>query len=46
MTKKMCRTIGSSRNIVVVGANSERVSLFTLFAKDALAYGTDITFRD
>jgi hypothetical protein len=36
MTKKMCRIIGSRRNIVVVGTNSERVSLFTLFAKDTL----------
>jgi hypothetical protein len=32
MTKKMCRIIGSSRNIVVVGTNSESIKAFFDFA--------------
>jgi hypothetical protein len=31
MTKKMCRIIGSSRNIVVVGTNSESIKAFSIF---------------
>ena len=30
MTKKMCRIIGSRRNIVVVGTNSESIKAFSI----------------